>query len=159
LSLRVKYTGCIHPDRTPRIHDLCKSCYVRERAIIKRREKGINPPIPKKIASCHPDIPYEGLGFCKKCYTQRRDLLKKYNLTLESYDTLLKKQNGHCALCNATSAGGKNQRSMPVDHNHLTGTIRGILCARHNAMTGWVERAIREEFLDKILNYLLRDTL
>lgn len=62
---------------------------------------------------------------------QRRKLLKKkYGITLEQYDELLKSQDGRCAICRCFPG----KKHLAVDHNHETGRIRGLLCTRCNSI-------------------------
>ena len=61
---------------------------------------------------------------------RRRALLKaKYNMTIEDYAALLLRQGGHCALCERTT-------NLHIDHDHKSGTVRGILCIKHNHAFG-----------------------
>lgn len=55
--------------------------------------------------------------------------LKKYNLTLEEFNSIFEQQRGVCAICSA---------SMPlaVDHNHETDVVRGLLCRSCNCGLG-----------------------
>ena len=39
-----------------------------------------------------------------------------------------------CAIC-------KRQRKLVVDHNHITGAVRGLLCQPCNVLVGYVEEA------------------
>ena len=57
--------------------------------------------------------------------------LKRYGITLAEYDALLEKQGGVCAICRKRS-----RRRLCVDHCHLTGTIRGLLCDACNLGLG-----------------------
>jgi len=72
---------------------------------------------------------------------QRRHWLKKkYGITIEQFDEILKSQNGVCAICkngndHLTKWGTKTKR-MTVDHNHKTGKVRGLLCHKCNAALG-----------------------
>lgn len=45
-----------------------------------------------------------------------------------AYELLLEAQAGHCALC----PNKPKTRRLHVDHDHLTGRIRGLLCYRCN---------------------------
>lgn len=45
-------------------------------------------------------------------------------------------QNGGCAICVAKQAGRPGARRLIVDHDHVTGEIRGLLCHRCNAAIG-----------------------
>lgn len=89
----------------------------------------------------------------EKC--KNNDLLKMHKITLEEYNTLLKKQNGVCAICGnpeyVTMADGK-PRNLAVDHNHETGKIRGLLCTNCNKGLGHFKDNI--EKLKIAINYL-----
>ena len=62
-------------------------------------------------------------------------LLKKYGITVEQYDALLAAQGGHCALCPATEPGAGRKR-WNIDHDHVTGKVRGLLCHFCNLLLG-----------------------
>ena len=49
----------------------------------------------------------------------------KYGLSPEAFAGLLEKQDGECAICKQPLKTGRN---IAVDHCHITGTVRGILC-------------------------------
>jgi len=59
----------------------------------------------------------------------RRD----YGINLADYDSILKFQNGGCAICGRTP---KNRR-LDVDHDHQNGKVRGLLCALCNRGLGY----------------------
>ncbi len=66
-------------------------------------------------------------------------LKSKYGLTIETYNVMLTAQNGVCAICkNAETGKNANGDIKPfsVDHNHITGEIRGLLCTQCNYMIG-----------------------
>jgi Recombination endonuclease VII len=62
--------------------------------------------------------------------------MKKYGITLDEYNSLLEKQGGKCAICGITREECKDKRALPVDHNHETGHVRGILCHSCNRAVG-----------------------
>lgn len=65
-----------------------------------------------------------------------RHLHKRYRLSVAEYDALAASQNRRCAIC-ATDKPTKNKpRSFAVDHDHLTGKVRGLLCFRCNVGLG-----------------------
>ena len=70
----------------------------------------------------------------------------KYNLTLIEYNKLLEEQNGVCLICGGIN---KNNRRLTVDHNHVTGDVRGLLCTRCNSALGWYEK-----YKDNAIKYL-----
>ena len=58
-------------------------------------------------------------------------LLTKYGLTREEFDALILNQEGRCAICDRDP-----RDNLMVDHNHLTGVVRGLLCATCNRGLG-----------------------
>jgi hypothetical protein len=58
--------------------------------------------------------------------------LRIYGLTQETYDALMLKQLGVCALCNMVPEHNK----WHVDHDHKTGKVRGLLCKKCNTGLG-----------------------
>lgn len=81
---------------------------------------------------------------CKACKIIRRkqyvqlyperaraaDLRYHYGISLEAYDAMLVRQAGKCAIC------GRADQMLVVDHNHVTGAVRSLLCHLCNAMIG-----------------------
>jgi hypothetical protein len=69
----------------------------------------------------------------------RKSRLKyEYGISIEEYDELLVSQDGKCAICRRDVVALVNGRpdQACLDHDHLTGQIRGILCSECNAALG-----------------------
>jgi hypothetical protein len=62
----------------------------------------------------------------------------KYGITLDQYNQMLEAQNGVCAICENREFESENGkiRVLSIDHNHLTGKNRGLLCGKCNRMIG-----------------------
>ena len=71
-------------------------------------------------------------------HSRRRALKAKYGITIEQYDAILASQGGLCAICGTDKAHGFND-TFHVDHDHLTGRIRGLLCFACNRRLGVFE--------------------
>jgi len=56
-----------------------------------------------------------------------------YGITVADYEALLAKQNGKCAICREKPPRGE---TLCVDHCHVTGRIRGLLCRGCNCGLG-----------------------
>lgn len=101
---------------------------------------------------------------CNGCYSKQqretpagknRYLKRHYGLTLEQAEAMLAQQGGRCAVCHEEIAlfrkgwlgGGA------VDHDHATGTVRGILCHGCNIAIGLIGR---NERLARAQHYLAR---
>ena len=88
------------------------------------------------------------LKYCKLCKVKfhnwtkiktkeqaRKNRLKfKYNLTIEQYQELYKQQNGNCAICKRDLMSFK--KNPAIDHDHITGKVRGLLCNNCNSGIG-----------------------
>lgn len=74
-------------------------------------------------------------------------LMKNYGLTVDDYNRMVTAQNGRCAICSTdTPARGR----LHVDHDHITGKVRQLLCSRCNGALGWYEK-----YSENIINYLI----
>jgi hypothetical protein len=69
----------------------------------------------------------------KRRLASRRNKLKtQYGITIEQYDEMVLAQNGKCLIC-------KNERKLVVDHSHVTGIVRGLLCNSCNRGIGYLQ--------------------
>ncbi len=67
------------------------------------------------------------------------NLRTKYGLTREQYDQMVIDQGGVCAICEGPPCGmqrGGPRTRLEVDHDHVTGKVRGLLCHPCNLMLG-----------------------
>jgi predicted nucleic acid-binding Zn ribbon protein len=73
-------------------------------------------------------------------------------LPAAEYQAMMEKQDGKCAICN--SEGGYQNRpgKLAVDHCHISGKIRGLLCHRCNTAIGLLKDNI--ENLNSAIRYL-----
>lgn len=79
--------------------------------------------------------------------SHNRRLWSVFELTAEQYAALYEAQGGVCAICRI--ATGKARR-LAVDHDHVTGEIRGLLCGPDNLMIG----RLRVEGMLRAIEYL-----
>ena len=89
----------------------------------------------------------------QQCYLRNPEKwnLRRYRMTPEEYEKLLKIQNGVCAIClNVESI--KRKKRLSVDHNHQTGKIRGLLCSKCNNGIGWFKEDL--VILNRAVEYL-----
>lgn len=119
----------------------------------------------KKCKDCPPEkkrpAPHPG----PRCSTHHREVTKTrrerahgkhieatYGITAEQYRELYAHQGGVCAICQR--AKGTGRRKLAVDHNHLTGEVRGLLCQPCNRdVLGHLRDDV--EALNRAINYLL----
>ena len=84
---------------------------------------------------------------CKSCTKEARrknhdplkkkdyDLKRLYGISLEEYTNILEEQEGGCAICGKTVL----EDTLCVDHDHDTGTVRGLLCHGCNRGIGLLQ--------------------
>ena len=107
---------------------------------------------------------YKKVGTCKECHkikgmlsskkrtsdqNRRNNLWYKYGVSIEQYNNMFKTQQGCCAICGIHQTQLK--RSLFVDHNHITGKVRSLLCSACNFSLGHYEKSkqIFEDYLIK----------
>ena len=95
-------------------------------------------------------------------WSRDRWLSKTYGITLAQYDFMFQEQGGLCRLCHRpeTMVGnGGNVRRLSVDHDHVTGQIRGLLCATCNLGIGQVETLlVSGASIAAIVDYLTEES-
>lgn len=73
--------------------------------------------------------------------------LKTFGLTVERYKQILSSQNGVCVGCLTPP-----KTRLPVDHDHKTGLVRGLLCCNCNFSIGHAKDS--PEVLRRLADYL-----
>src|SRR6266436_2895580 len=85
-------------------------------------------------------------------YLWRSNLNSRYGINEIEYLKILADQNNGCAICGALTAADSFQRRLHVDHNHITGIVRGLLCGNCNNGLGRFKDDLT--FLKKAIAYL-----
>ena len=101
-------------------------------------------------------------SYCKPCHNARGVASKqrsggfqeyhrrhRYGMAVGEFDEMLREQGGLCALCGERPA-------EHVDHDHLFGHVRGILCFNCNGGLGQFKD--RVDIMAKAIDYLERTT-
>ena len=79
---------------------------------------------------------------------------RKYGISLEQYDEMLKAQQGVCGICATSCDTGMN---LAVDHCHDTNKVRGLLCKNCNTALGLLKENV--ENMNKAINYIKFHTI
>lgn len=91
--------------------------------------------------------------------TRRKyNLVRKYGITHERYQEMWHAQGGLCAICgnpeSAVKVRSQEKKWLSVDHDHVTGKIRELLCSSCNGGMGQLGDSI--DLLRKVIAYLER---
>ena len=92
---------------------------------------------------------------------KRNQFKRHYGITPEEYQVMFDKQNGLCAICGKPEtttwqSGVKSGKVklLAVDHDHVTGKVRGLLCQTCNIGLGNYEKL--KPWLARFDAYLLQ---
>lgn len=88
-------------------------------------------------------------GDAKKQYNRNRSYKFSYGITLEDYNKIFAEQHGCCKICNIHQT--ELTRKLFVDHCHITGKVRGLLCFSCNTGLGMFKDKL--ELLKKAVDY------
>lgn len=101
---------------------------------------------------------YRGGRYCKTCarnnqkkHYEEIGRYKKYGITKDHYLEFLEKQDGNCAICVKPLSGGKDEH---IDHDHVTGQVRGVLCSSCNLAIGKLKDS--PEIILRAAEYIMR---
>ena len=101
----------------------------------KRRYRAANPEkIKESYRRWYAANPEKG---------REKNFRTKYGMSSEEYDRKYEKQNGRCKICTDAGYEGPPQK-LQVDHSHVSGINRDLLCNNHNTAVGNVHEDPRE---------------
>lgn len=87
--------------------------------------------------------------------SNRKSALKtKYGITLEDFDHMLMEQDNKCAICKKREVFNESGKELAVDHDHVTGRVRGLLCQVCNQALGMFGDS--QEVLESAIAYLAK---
>ena len=125
----------------------------REAGKLRSREERLDPVRNAKILltvaayqARHPDRIRES---GKRTRAKRKPHLRLYGLSKIAFETMVAQQNFCCAICG-------RKRKLGVDHDHLTGNVRALLCGSCNRGLGLFGESV--ERLAQAIIYLERFT-
>lgn len=144
----------------------CTKCLITKDILdFPKNKKGING-IYCQCKSCHNLAGRRRFASPEARLKVKGNQLRRYwpelapRARLEKYAALLREQNGLCAICfqSETIVDGKSlkTRDLAVDHSHLTGKTRGLLCTACNISLGKLKENI--ETFQSAIAYLKRHT-
>jgi hypothetical protein len=151
----------------------CRDCFnVRSAAAYRRkrarqghtvRERIATPEGMRQCAECREIKPDDAFAlnasqpsgrncYCKPCNKRKQRASRirvKYGISEAELDSLILEQGGVCAICRFRPA-------EHVDHDHVTGAVRGVLCFPCNAALGLLDDRI--DLLARATGYLETST-
>lgn len=160
-KLSVTKKALCHPERRLQARGLCNSCYSKQLMKENPAYKARQMENAKKYRINNPDIIKRHLATRKKKEQQPelaqkikqekwiRVLWRKYKLSLNAWQELIRAQQGRCKLCYAEPVSNKK---LHVDHCHKTGRVRGLVCFRCNWYLSLIDKDIN--ILDRLRDHV-----
>lgn len=134
-----------HPERRHHCRGMCLRCYCRDYAKrCPRPDWRKRNPERAKILTQRYEAKRQAESRWRVYY-----LNKHFGITVAYYNEMWEKQKGLCAICHLANL--PTYRRLAVDHNHITGHIRGLLCTSCNLNIGMLDGA---DWFFKALSYL-----
>ena len=131
---------------------IVKTCYAckKEKPVSEFYRSNVNY-YQKECKICNKERKYKWhqteLGKLSSANTK---LKRRFGITLDDFNEMYKNQGGKCLICDATESMSSHR--LAVDHCHITGKIRGLLCKSCNVALGGFKDNI--ESLKKAIKYL-----
>lgn len=158
-TLNCFYNRLDYRTEKPRIVAKCKECvrekqriayYVKKGVPIRPKwkikgQKAIKPEVIRNKKDNKYPYPSQHKKYKKAAY-----LKCVYNITLDRFDQLLSLQEGKCAICKRDFY--KEAKNPQVDHDHITGVVRGLLCWNCNTAIGHLHED--EVAIENALKYI-----
>lgn len=82
----------------------------------------------------------------------KRQKIRAYGITEKQYEHMYAEQEGTCAICHTPESQLHPDKTLGIDHNHVTGHVRGLLCGRCNSAIGLLKES--DEIILSMLSYL-----
>lgn len=112
---------------------ICTNCRVEKDITCFHKDSGKKCGYKSKCKTCTRKT--QKIWESKNRDKRRKYRLKgEYDLTPDQYEYLLNKQHGECAICKTDKC--ITGRRFAVDHCHITGRVRGLLCQACNTGLG-----------------------
>ena len=104
-----------------------------------------------KLRSVHKKKYYEENKEQMRVTTRKCKLKRLYGLTPNDYNKIFESQSGVCLICGNVETRTRKGRptQLVIDHCHISGKVRGLLCSICNSRLGWYEKC-----QEKIESYL-----
>lgn len=137
---------------------VCRSCRATYRAALHARPK-LPPAGPSKVCpGCEQDRLLADYckdrrspdGYSRRCLacrrleaakadpraTKDRYLRWRFGIGLAEYEAMHAAQGGVCKVCGRPQQQTRRRAYLDVDHSHVTGRVRGLLCSECNRALG-----------------------
>lgn len=123
----------------------CKLCNIEGRKAYSKKIWATPSPQKAKVKARRKEL-YDP-------QKKRRYAIIRHGITVEEHDVMFLTQQGVCAVCGLPpNKKNKQNWSLNIDHDHITGKVRGLLCGKCNTALGLLNED--QETIKKLLRYV-----
>jgi hypothetical protein len=103
----------------------------------ERKRKQRSDPEKRDKMNASSMATYRKYSVAYKEYMRNYHFMTKFGITAARKDELIAESRNICGIC-----GGEfiDRKDAHLDHDHVTGKIRGLLCGSCNRKLGWFEK-------------------
>jgi hypothetical protein len=136
----------------------CKNCMKSKAKLFRQTHKEKIRDYQLKYYHEHRELLSRNRSEYSKNHPEKfraRSMKRHFNISLEEYSELFNLQQGLCSICGrpeSTRTSTGNLKNLAVDHDHISGKVRGLLCHNCNLALGMFED--NPNFLISALEYL-----
>ena len=150
-----------HPSTLTGYLYTCKDCHTKDNKLYKLKNPSNysikHREYSKKYSKTHRESIRSHQKIFRKNNTNKivdNALKRLYGISLMEYNKILEKQGYRCAIC-STETPTRGNKFFIVDHNHITGTVRGLLCHKCNsAIAAFNVDLLGVSFICKAIDYI-----
>lgn len=128
----------------------CNYCGI-EKPMADFKKRADRPRINNRCASCR-KVQDKKYWYTSPKGRKEYTLMRKYNLLWEKYQEMIIKQSNLCAICGQSNSSGPLPGQLVVDHCHVSGKVRELLCDLCNRGLGSFKDDA--ELLNRAISYL-----
>lgn len=128
----------------------CKPCI---RQLNKERYYARTPEVIEYQKIAREEWKENNRAYLAQCLRESY-LQRTFGLTQADYERMLETQEGKCFLCGTTEPYRSKTKNFCVDHCHVSGRIRALLCGRCNVSVGHFEKLLDLVGLEALLEYV-----
>jgi hypothetical protein len=147
-----------HPDK-----DVVENKTACQTCIDYKNERRINAKRNGKCVICVNVDAVAGKTACPGCLKRASwsAIKSNYGMTENEYMQMYEEQRGECAICldfkPPIGSGTKKSDVLVIDHNHISGRVRKLLCQRCNSVFGYLREdpEVIKRLADNMIAYAL----
>jgi hypothetical protein len=111
----------------------CSKCRQNKQIEEFHKNKSMSDGLHHYCKSCNSNLKKASYDYAK---SKNRLLINKYNISIDQVQELFAIQKNKCKICNIEHSSVTKFKGLYIDHCHINGNVRGLLCVKCNILLG-----------------------